>query len=169
MLAAVRHRAPDRIPVDTICVENAPAIAAYLGCPEEEVIDRLGLDGRGVGPAYLGAPPLPPSPAGRGGQGGEASPPLDELCFFGGINTQRLPFVTPEQVREETLRCIEALGEGGGYICGPDHHLKPDVPGANAVALFETARGYRRPAPARRSRRPDAIGQPLAGGLLRWR
>lgn len=357
MLAAIRQRVPDRIPVDCICVENGPALADHLGCPEEEVLERLGLDGRGIGPAYLGDPPrcpsTPPLPSperreGRGerGQGGQASPPLDEwggintgdygtahhyplaaadsvaeverypwpdparydyataaqqaaalrdyavrgphwqpllcrvaalmgleqtllklalrpevfdaaleevtsrveehcrllieacgeampilkigddfatqrglmfspeqwrrflkpryarlfalgkqaglvvwfhscgditpvlpdlieigmdvwetvqlhtlplspqelkrqygrdLCFFGGVNTQRLPFVTPEQVREETRRCLETLGEGGGYICGPDHHLKPDVPGANAVALFETARSFRHP------------------------
>jgi len=67
------------------------------------------------------------------------------LTFFGGINTQRLPFVGPEAVREEVRRCIEALGEGGGYICGPDHHIKPDVPAGNAVALFDEARGFRRP------------------------
>jgi uroporphyrinogen decarboxylase len=66
------------------------------------------------------------------------------LTFFGGVNTQRLPFATPEAVRAETLRCIEALGEGGGYICGPDHHIKPDVPPANTVALFDTAHAFRR-------------------------
>jgi len=47
-------------------------------------------------------------------------------------------------VREEVTRCIEALGEGGGYICGPDHHIKPDVPPANAVALFDAAAAFRR-------------------------
>ncbi len=345
IIAAIRHQLPDRIPVDAICVENGPAIAAHLDCIEEAVVDRLGLDGRGIGPAYTGTPPHPPFPARRGGQGGEASVPLDEwggintgdygtahhyplaaadsvaevesypwpdptqydyvgaaqqaaamrdyavrgphwqpllcrvaalmgleetliklalrpevfeaaleevtsrveeqcrlliaacgeampilkigddfatqrglmfspeqwrrflkpryarlfalgkraglsvwfhscgditpvlpdlieigmdvwetvqlhtlpispqelkrqygrdLCFFGGINTQRLPFVTPEQVREETLYVIETLGEGGGYICGPDHHLKPDVPGENAVALFDAATTFRR-------------------------
>ncbi len=66
------------------------------------------------------------------------------LTFFGAINTQRLPFMTPEQVRAEVNQCIEALGEGGGYICGPDHHIKPDVPHANAVALFDAARAFRR-------------------------
>jgi uroporphyrinogen decarboxylase len=66
------------------------------------------------------------------------------LTFFGGVNTQRLPFVTPAQVRDEVARCIEDLGEGGGYICGPDHHIKPDVPPANAVALFDAAAAFRR-------------------------
>jgi uroporphyrinogen decarboxylase len=68
-----------------------------------------------------------------------------EITFFGGINTQALPFKTPAEVAEEVRRCIDILGEGGGYICGPDHHIKPDVPAANTVALFETAKGYARP------------------------
>lgn len=67
------------------------------------------------------------------------------LCFFGGVSTQRLPFATPDEVRRETLACIEALGQGGGYICGPDHHIKPDVPPANTLALFDTATAFRRP------------------------
>ena len=67
------------------------------------------------------------------------------LTFFGGVNTQRLPFITPEEVRAEVQRCIGVLGRGGGYICGPDHHIKPDVPPQNAVALFDAARTYRGP------------------------
>jgi len=66
------------------------------------------------------------------------------LTFFGGVNTQRLPFTQPAEVRAEVGRCIEALGAGGGYICGPDHHIKPDVPPANTVALFDAATAYRR-------------------------
>ena len=66
------------------------------------------------------------------------------LAFFGGVNTQRLPFATPDEVRDEVVRCIEVLGEGGGYLCGPDHHIKPDVPPENAVALFRAATGFRR-------------------------
>jgi uroporphyrinogen decarboxylase len=65
------------------------------------------------------------------------------LTFFGGVNTQRLPFWSPEEVREEVIRCIKVLGKGGGYICGPDHHIQPDVPPANAVTLFETATTFR--------------------------
>jgi uroporphyrinogen decarboxylase len=65
------------------------------------------------------------------------------VAFFGGVSTQHIPFDTPERVRERTVAAIEALGAGGGYICGPDHHVKPDVPPANAVALFEAARSFR--------------------------
>jgi uroporphyrinogen decarboxylase len=67
------------------------------------------------------------------------------ITFFGGINTQRLPFATPEEVAEEVRRVTGILGEGGGYICGPDHHIKPDVPPENAVALFKAAREYTSP------------------------
>jgi uroporphyrinogen decarboxylase len=62
------------------------------------------------------------------------------VTFFGGINTQRMPFAGPEDVQAEVQACIEALGEGGGYICGPDHHIKPDVSPEVAVALFDAAR-----------------------------
>jgi uroporphyrinogen decarboxylase len=64
------------------------------------------------------------------------------IAFFGGVNTQRLPFITPDAVRDEVRECLRTLGEGGGYICGPDHHIKPDVPVANAVALFDAALTY---------------------------
>ena len=67
-----------------------------------------------------------------------------DLTFFGGVNTQHLPFATPEEIRTEVRQCIEVLGKGGGYICGPDHHVKPDVPPENAIALFEAARSFRR-------------------------
>jgi uroporphyrinogen decarboxylase len=64
------------------------------------------------------------------------------ITFFGAVSTQCLPFSTAHEVSNQVNRCIDALGEGGGYICGPDHHIKPDVPAANTVALFETARQY---------------------------
>jgi len=61
------------------------------------------------------------------------------ITFFGGINTQRLPFAKPEEIRAEVIDCIKILGKGGGYICGPDHHIKPDVSVENTLALFDTA------------------------------
>jgi uroporphyrinogen decarboxylase len=62
------------------------------------------------------------------------------VTFFGGINTQRLPFMTPDEVRREVRRVINMLGpDGAGYICGPDHHIKPDVSVQNTLALFDEA------------------------------
>jgi uroporphyrinogen decarboxylase len=66
------------------------------------------------------------------------------ITFFGGINTQRLPFAEPADVREEVCRVIERLGRNGGYVCGPDHHVKPDVSAENTVALFDAAKSFRR-------------------------
>jgi uroporphyrinogen decarboxylase len=65
------------------------------------------------------------------------------ITFFGAVSTQRLPFRTPDQVRAEVERCIRVLGKDGGYICGPDHHIKPDVSPELAVALFDTAVAFR--------------------------
>jgi len=42
------------------------------------------------------------------------------------------------------IKRIEVLGKDGGYICAPDHHVKPDVPAENTVVLFETAKEFRR-------------------------
>ena len=64
------------------------------------------------------------------------------ITFFGGINTQRLPFAKPDEVRAEVIKCIEILGKNGGYICGPDHHIKPDVSVENTLALFDTATSF---------------------------
>lgn len=69
------------------------------------------------------------------------------ITFFGGINTQRLPFCTPQDVEREVKSTIRILGENGGYICGPDHHIKPDVPPENTVALFDTAASFHYDAP----------------------
>lgn len=66
----------------------------------------------------------------------------DHITFFGAVNTQHLPFADPTWVQGEVKRCIDVLGAGGGYICGPDHHIKPDVSAENTVALFHTAIAY---------------------------
>lgn len=115
-LAAIRHSVPDRIPVDAICIEDC-----NIGMDVWETVQ-------------LHALPMPPAELKR--QYGK------HITFFGGVNTQNLPFATPQQVADEVNRCIDLLGEGGGYICGPDHHIKPDVPAANVVALFDTARTF---------------------------
>ena len=60
------------------------------------------------------------------------------ITFFGAINTQQtLPFGSPSDVRTEVNERIRILGKGGGYICGPDHHIKPHFPVANVAAMIE--------------------------------
>ncbi len=63
----------------------------------------------------------------------------NRLSFHGGIDIQHvMPFGTPEQVREEAIKVMRALGPGGGYILAPTHYLLPDVPPKNIIALRNT-------------------------------
>jgi uroporphyrinogen decarboxylase len=63
------------------------------------------------------------------------------LAFHGAIDVQQtLPFGTPDDVRTEVRDRFRVLGADGGYICSCSHSLLPDVPLANIVAMYETAR-----------------------------
>jgi len=63
----------------------------------------------------------------------------DKLAFWGSIDEQHtLPFGTPADVRAEVLTRLETIGEGGGLILGPTHHVQLDTPMANFWAMVET-------------------------------
>jgi len=61
-----------------------------------------------------------------------------DLIFWGGIDTQKLPFLKPDEVKELTINTIRTLGKNGGYIVGPSQALTNDVPIENIKALLET-------------------------------
>jgi uroporphyrinogen decarboxylase len=68
----------------------------------------------------------------------------DQITFFGGISTQTtLPFGTTDDVRREVRERIRVLGKNGGYICGPDHGIMPDVPMENVLAMYDEARKFK--------------------------
>jgi uroporphyrinogen decarboxylase len=68
----------------------------------------------------------------------------DHITFFGGISTQTtLPFGTTDDVRREVRERIRVLGRNGGYICGPDHGIMPDVPMENVLAMYDEARKFK--------------------------
>ena len=68
----------------------------------------------------------------------------DHLAFYGAINSQAtLPFGSPEEVRAEVRERIAVLGRGGGYICGSDHTILPDVPRENVLAMLDEAKRFR--------------------------
>jgi len=50
---------------------------------------------------------------------------------------------TPEDVRRETRRLLDALAPGGGYVCGSSHEIGPDTPVENFSALVETVMEWR--------------------------
>ena len=61
----------------------------------------------------------------------------------GGIDTQdTLPHGTPETVREEVKRNVEALMPDGGYVFNTIHNIQADVPPANIVAMYEALQEY---------------------------
>lgn len=61
-----------------------------------------------------------------------------DLIFWGGIDTQRLPYLSPAQVREMTKETINILGKDGGYIIAPAQDIMNDVPIENIKAIVET-------------------------------
>lgn len=65
-----------------------------------------------------------------------------EICFWGGgVDTQGvLPNGTPEQVRDDVKRNVEALAPGGGYVFNTVHNIQADVPPENVIAMWETLR-----------------------------
>ena len=64
----------------------------------------------------------------------------DKLTFYGGISTQQvLPFVKPQELREEIRRMISIVGENGGYILAPTHAIPKDVPVENILTFIDLA------------------------------
>jgi len=61
----------------------------------------------------------------------------NKITFHGGIDIQELlPHGTAEQVSEEVERAKRILGENGGYILSPAHHIQADTPIENILALY---------------------------------
>ena len=60
----------------------------------------------------------------------------DKLCFWGTIDEQHtLPFGSPADVAAEVKTRLETVGEGGGLILSPTHHVQLDTPLENFWAL----------------------------------
>ena len=65
----------------------------------------------------------------------------DELSFHGAIDLQEtLPRGKKSDVESEVKSRCEVLGENGGYICAPAHHIQADTPIENIVTMYTTDR-----------------------------
>jgi uroporphyrinogen decarboxylase len=66
----------------------------------------------------------------------------NDVCFWGGgVETQTvLPFGTPQDVRDNVRRNVDALAPGGGYVFNTIHNIQADVPPENIVAMIEALR-----------------------------
>lgn len=67
----------------------------------------------------------------------------EALIFWGGgVDTQGvLPYGSPEEVRDDVRRNIEALAPGGGYVFNTVHNIQADVPAENLRAMYEALLG----------------------------
>lgn len=66
-----------------------------------------------------------------------------DLIFYGGINTQTLPYISEKETRKMVKETIWTLGKGGGYIIAPAQEIMNDVPIENIKALVETIKEER--------------------------
>jgi uroporphyrinogen decarboxylase len=67
----------------------------------------------------------------------------DRLSFSGTVGTQTtMPFGTPEEVKQVTLRNLEIAGDKGGLLCCPTHLLEPEVPWGNIIAYVQACQEF---------------------------
>jgi uroporphyrinogen decarboxylase len=68
----------------------------------------------------------------------------NDLVFWGGgVDTQGvLPSGTPQEVKDDVRRNIEALAPGGGFVFNSVHNIQADVPAQNIVAMWEALQAY---------------------------
>lgn len=67
-----------------------------------------------------------------------------DLTFWGGgVDTQRvLGDGTPQAVREDVKRNIEALAKDGGFVFAAVHNIQGNVPPENVIAMVEALREF---------------------------
>jgi uroporphyrinogen decarboxylase len=59
------------------------------------------------------------------------------IALHGAVDVQGwLQRATPRQIEAEIDRLIDEVGAGGGFILGPSHHIQPDTPLENVLAVY---------------------------------
>ena len=68
----------------------------------------------------------------------------NKVIFHGGVDNQyALPRGNVDDVRNETLNCLETLGRGReGFICCSCHNIQAGTPVENILAMIETVRNW---------------------------
>ena len=63
----------------------------------------------------------------------------DRLCFWGTVDEQHtLPYGSADEVRQEVKARIQTVGENGGLVLAPTHHVQLDTPLENFWAMVNT-------------------------------
>jgi len=60
-----------------------------------------------------------------------------QITFNGGIPSQKLPFYSPKQIREEVRRVRSFMSKGGGFVLQPTKDIRWDTPPETAMALIK--------------------------------
>lgn len=67
----------------------------------------------------------------------------DIVFWGGGIDTQKvLPSGTPQEVKNDVKRNIEALAPGGGFVFSTVHNIQAEVPPENIIAMFDALKEF---------------------------
>ena len=60
------------------------------------------------------------------------------IALHGAVDVQGwLQRATPERIGHEVDRLMDEVGRGGGFILAPCHHIQPDTPLENVLALYQ--------------------------------
>jgi len=125
LFAHIKQLAPHTKQFFHSCGNIRPLIPDYIEIGAE-VLNPVHIRARGMDPAALkrdfGA----------------------DVAFWGGaVDTQDvLPHGTPDQVRDDVRRNLDALAAGGGYVFNTVHNIQADVPPANLLALWDALRAF---------------------------
>lgn len=61
----------------------------------------------------------------------------DQIVLHGAVDVQGwLQRATPDEIEREVNRLMDEVGRGGGFILAPSHHLQPDTPLENVLAVY---------------------------------
>jgi uroporphyrinogen decarboxylase len=62
-----------------------------------------------------------------------------KIALHGSVDVQGwLQRATPAEIEAEVNRLMDEVGAGGGFILAPSHHLQPDTPIENVLAVYRT-------------------------------
>ena len=66
------------------------------------------------------------------------------IIFHGGVDIQQLlPYGSPQEVYEGTIKCLRGFKAGeGGFILSPAHSVQADVPPENILAMIKTVKNW---------------------------
>jgi uroporphyrinogen decarboxylase len=67
----------------------------------------------------------------------------DMVFWGGGVETQHtLPQGSPQEIKDDVKRNMDALAPGGGFVFSTVHNIQADVPPQNIEAMWEALQEY---------------------------